>query len=158
MVYRHSWGPISWEVGQDPKFPSRRLSKASHCLRWLASFVVFPGSDAHAPGHPHDVKENAIQESSIGPCFRHWTGPWLAFGYAAPLGDKLWWTVYSVTFLSELFTFWGEDLSYSSSSVRSAHTGQPSIPMCISLPWLPTTLPLFAIVPSSDHHKPDKLH
>lgn len=48
--------------------------KASHCLRWLASFVVFPGSDAHAPGHPHDVKENAIQQSSIGPCFWHWTG------------------------------------------------------------------------------------
>lgn len=31
-------------------------------------------------------------------------------------------------------------LSYSSSSVRSNHTGQPSLPICISEPWPSTTL------------------
>ncbi|KAK3512253.1 hypothetical protein QTP70_002286 [Hemibagrus guttatus] len=44
------------------------------------------------------------------------------------------------------------NLSNSSSSVGSDHTGQPSLPTCISEPWPPMTLsPIHHCYPSLDH-------
>ncbi|PIO32677.1 hypothetical protein AB205_0217200 [Aquarana catesbeiana] len=61
-----------------PRFPSRTLPEVSHCPHWLAFFQycilvlsLSQVSTSHAPGHPHDVKENVIHQtrplSSIAP-------------------------------------------------------------------------------------------
>lgn len=87
----NAWQPFLIEHShgwQHPKFPSITLSKASHCLRWLAFLlqsVVMPGvaQVSDAPGRPCDVKENLIPQtippSSIAPCS--------SFDTHVPIGD-----------------------------------------------------------------------
>ncbi len=140
-------------------------------------------SDAHAPGHPRDVKENVIHQtrprSSIAPwsssdahvptvaAFGSGQGsawaPWLVWGMQPHMQQSVMHCVFwhlsirtSINFLS--------NLSYSS-SVGSDHMGQPSLPTCINEPWLPMTLSpvhrstlLGPLLIDTDHCRPRTLH
>ncbi|ROI79356.1 Succinate--hydroxymethylglutarate CoA-transferase [Anabarilius grahami] len=111
-------------------------------------------SDAHFSGHPRDVKENMIHQTRPPSSIAPWSS---SDAHVPTVGSFGGGQGTSINFLSKL--------SYSSSSVGSDLTGQPSLPTCLNEPWPPMTLSpvhrcsfLGPLLIDTDHCRPGTPH